>query len=110
MRELVKTQELELTRLRGLVEDSDAAALESSREAQSLKQDLEDAQHERHKLEDQLELLQQEIERMRDQVRELQRAKQESENLAESEVRIEFYCSWANGFSNSGFSKRIASL
>jgi predicted nucleic acid-binding Zn-ribbon protein len=77
---------VELTRLRSVLEDSEASGLESSREAQSLRQDLEEAQIERHRLEDELELGQQEIERMRDQVKDYQRAKLESQNLAESEV------------------------
>jgi hypothetical protein len=69
----------------------EAAGLESSREVQSLRQDLEEAQIERHRLEDELELGQQESERMHDQVKEYQRAKLESQNLAESEVTRSYH-------------------
>jgi predicted nucleic acid-binding Zn-ribbon protein len=73
-------------RLYGIIQDYEAAAIESKGQLESLRKDLSDAFSEQHRLEDQLELRQQELDRMEEEVRNGQRMIIESQKLAESEV------------------------
>jgi predicted nucleic acid-binding Zn-ribbon protein len=86
LRELVKSQSTEISRLKNLTEEYEIAVADSKREAQSLRKDLEEALAEQHRLEDELELQQHEVNRMNQQMREIQRSIIESQKLAQNEV------------------------
>jgi hypothetical protein len=86
LRELVKSQSTEISRLKNLTEEYEIAVADSKREAQSLRKDLEEARAEQHRLEDELELQQHEVNRMNQQMREIQRSIIESQKLAQNEV------------------------
>jgi hypothetical protein len=88
LREVLKSQEVELSKLRSILEESQITEAEHTRENQNYQDKLEEATSENHRLEDELEIRLQEIAELRDQLREQQKSKVEYVQLAENEVSL----------------------
>ncbi len=85
-RETLKTQELELFKLRSILQELESADAENKQETQVLKEKIAEMTSENHRLEDELEIRLQEISELRDELRELQKSKVEYLQLTENEV------------------------
>lgn len=86
MRQTLKSQELELSKLRSILQESQLAEAENKQESQVLKEKIAEMTSENHRLEDELEIRLQEISELRDELREYQKSKVEYLQLAENEV------------------------